>query len=196
MSSSKFQKFDFHKIHDSLLFKTNETALPASWTTTCSQHRTEWHSLDHSPFSCSNSSEQCSNRNENQVDQMFVVGRMFRPFRIRVAQILNLLVNLRLRFTKHQSKRAYWAVEVYLQPISTSGRNKGTWSASRSVCFYPRWNSPNWMVPRFSPDVLEKREIPCSYQHTNPEFSIVQCAVYLPYRQHGFLLFTFIISHK
>ena len=79
----------------------------ASSTITCSQHSADLQSLDHSTFCCSNSCEQGCNRDENQVDQMLVVRRMFLQCQIRVAQILSYPVNLRLSLTKHLAKQVF-----------------------------------------------------------------------------------------
>ena len=79
----------------------------ASSSITCSQHSADLQSLDHSTFCCSNSCEQGCNRDENQVDQMFVVRRMFLQCQIRVAQIVSYPVNLRLNLTKNLAKQVF-----------------------------------------------------------------------------------------
>lgn len=81
----------------------------ASSSITCSQHSDDLQSLDHSTFCCSNSCEreQGCNRDENQVDQMLVVRRMFLQCQIRVAQILIYPVNSHLSLTKHLAKQVF-----------------------------------------------------------------------------------------
>ena len=86
--------------------------LPAAFSRiTCSLHVADLQSPDNSTFCCSNSCEQDCKRDKKQVDQMFVVHRMFFQFQIRVAQILSHPVNCRLRLNKHLDKQVfngYW----------------------------------------------------------------------------------------